>query len=68
MGRVQRVPAEAGQWVHGESEVPRFHSAAFEGRCVHHSLHRGPRIWSDREGHHHVYDVTIEEGQADSVL
>lgn len=46
MGRVQRVPAETGQWVHGESEVPGLHGAAPKGRGLHHSLHRSPRIWS----------------------
>lgn len=68
MGRVQRISAEAGQWVYGKSEVPGIHSAAPKGRCVYHSVHRSPCLWSHSEGNHLVHDVTVKERQADSLL
>lgn len=61
MGRVPRVPAEAGQWVHGESEMFGFHSSVIESNGLHSRLRDGPWFRSHSEGNHAFYDVTIKK-------
>lgn len=68
MGRVPGVPAEAGQWVDGDTEMSGLHGAVAEGAGVSSRLRRGPGLRSRRKRHHALYDFTAKKGQADCVL
>lgn len=68
MGRVPGVPAEAGQCVHGDSEVVGVHSTLAQGSGIHGHLHRGPRIRCHREGNGALHDVTAQKRPPISVL
>lgn len=61
MGRVPGVPAEAGQWLYGESEMPGVHRTAIQGVGLHNRVRHGPGLRSHSEGYHAVHDVTTEE-------
>lgn len=61
MGRVSGVSAQAGQWVHGKSEMPGTYSEAAQDTGVPYHLHCGAGFWRPRQGHCALHDLATQE-------
>lgn len=61
MGRFPGVPAQAGQWVHGNPEMPGIHSATAQSVRVPYHLRCGAGFWRPRQGHCALHDLATQE-------